>query len=259
MATPTIPLTYTLYLDTCGDPAWLPPDGHSNTRYYVVAGLALTGTADIEANVEVQKIMTKYINPWKCLGEKRELCYHHLCRGKGIYAQLDNSQRLKMANEVFDLLLKLKPTLFATVVDKLLLKKKYSVDAHDPKLLGIRATIHRFAMFLKRQTAIGNVMMDAEEYRKDHAIQEMVRTFKDTGIIIRGWKYQPMYEEKLDRILNTIAFADSVTSIGIQLADTCCRTTWQHFEHSKSDRFAQVASLWDGNIYRKYEPSLIPK
>lgn len=253
-------VTYTLYLDTTGDPAWLPPDGKSKVKYYVVAGLALSSNADIEANSEVSRITSSYISPWKSIGEKTELCYHHLMRGKGVYSQLDHPQRLKMADEVFALLLKLQTPLFATVVDKARLKQRYGVDAHDPKLLGIRATIHRFAMFLKRQVnGIGNVMMDAEEYRKDHAIQEMVRTFKTSGIIIRGWTYQPRYEEKLDRILNTIAFADSISSIGIQLADFCCRTTWQHFERQKSNRFTQLSPLWNQTQCRTYEPSVIPK
>jgi hypothetical protein len=252
--------TYTLYLDTCGDPGWFPPNGRSKIKYYVVAGLALTPSNDMEAYTEVNRILDSYVSPWSMIGQKAELCYHHLIRGKGIYSNLEHIQRLKMADEVFALLLHLKPVLFATVVDKVRMKQRYGIDAHDPKLLGIRATIHRFAMFLKRQAnGIGNVMMDAEEYRKDHAIQEMVRTFKTTGIIIRGWSYQPMYEEKLDRILNTIAFADSVTSTGIQLADVCCRTTWQHFESKKSNRFNQISPLWNGTQYRTYEPSVIPK
>jgi hypothetical protein len=249
-----------LYLDSCGDPGWPHPNGKSQLRYYVVAGLALTPSQDLDAYVEVERILKSYL-AWEVWSDQRlELCYHHLIRGKGAYSKLDHPQRLAMANEVFNLLLKLKPVLFATVIDKGRLKQRYGVNAFDPKLLGIRATIHRYAMFLKRQTnGIGNVMMDAEEYRKDHAIQEMVRTFKKTGVIIRGWDYQPMYEERLDRILNTIAFADSKTSVGIQLADFCSRTTWQHFEREKSERFKQLSPLWNRVGTKIYEPSIVPK
>jgi hypothetical protein len=260
MVAPTTQITYTLYLDSCGDPGWCAPNGKSQVRYYVVAGLALTTKVDLEAYSEVNRILTKYIGSATLRGYKLELCYHHLIRGKNQYEGLDHPQRLAMANEVFDLLLRQKPVLFATVVDKVRMKQRYGFQAHDPKLYGMRATMHRFAMFLKRQTdGVGNVMMDTEEYRKDHLIQEMVRTFKTTGIIIRGWNYQPMYEEHLERILNTIGFSDSDLSTGIQLADVCCRTVWQHFEHGKSDRFKQLATLWNRDNDRIYEPSVVPK
>jgi hypothetical protein len=260
MNAPADPITYTLYLDSCGDSGWLPPFGKSPIKHYVVGGLALTSSANLIAAEEVNRILNEYIGDATWRGYKIELCYHDLIRGKKQFEKLDHPQRLDMANEVFDLLLKLKPVLFSTVVDKVKMKHRYRDRAYDPKIYGIQATIHRFAMFLKRQTnGVGNVIMDSEEYRKDHLLQAMVRRFKTTGIIIRGWDYQPMYEEKLDRILNTIAFVDSDLSIGIQLADVICRTTWQHFEHKKSRRFNQLAPLWNRDRNRIYEPSLVPK
>jgi hypothetical protein len=229
-------------------------------RYYVVAGLALTVEADLKANTEVNRILQKYVGSATWRGYKLELVYHDLIRGKGIYEGLDHPVRKAMADEVFVLLSQSNPVLFATVVDKIKLKEKYRVNAHDPKLYGIRATIHRFAMFLSNQTnGVGNVMMDAEEYVKDRLIQEMINSFKIMGVIIRGWNYQPRYEEKLNRILNTISFADSTMITGIQLADVCCRTTWQHFEHAKSDRYAELKPYWNHSNTRIFEPSVIPK
>nr|MDO8100002.1 DUF3800 domain-containing protein [Candidatus Njordarchaeota archaeon] len=260
MTIPATPTSYTLYLDSCGDRGWCQPFGKSRTHYYVIGGLALTASADLRAYQEVNRILTKYV-PLPLSSEyKRELCYHHLIRGKHQYERLDHPQRLAMANEIFDLLLELKPVLFATVVDKIKMKLRYGINAYNPKIYGIQATMHRFGMFLKRQTnGVGSVMMDSEEYKNDRSLQEMVRTFKLTGIIMRGLTYQPVYEEKLDRVLNTISFSDSEASVGIQLADVCCRTTWQYFEHQKSDRFAQLAPLWNREGNRIYEPSVIPK
>ena len=101
--------------------------------------------------------------------------------------------------------------------------------------------------------------MDEEEYRKDRQLQLMVRTFKRYGIIIRGSFYQPRYIERIERVLNTITFAPSITTPGIQLADFCSRTVWQHFERNKSRRFHQLSPLWDRNGNKVYEPSVIPK
>jgi hypothetical protein len=251
--------SFTLYLDSTADPGWTPPWGKSNTGFYVVAGLALSPESDLQAYHQTQDILKKYIPEEKWNYPNFELCYHHLIRGKGIYETLSHKTRFEMANEVFDLLLKLKPILFATVIDKKKLKVRYGVNAHDPKLLGIRATIHRYSMFLKGRSEVGGVTMDAEEYRKDRLMQEMVKTFKKTGIIIRGADYQPIYDERIDRILNTINFTDSTMSAGIQLADFCCRTTWQHYERSKSDRFNQIAPLWNRDKNKVYEPSVFPK
>ena len=248
-----------LYLDTTGDPGWTPPYGRSQTRWYVVAGLALSPESDLQAYHETDRIIKKYIPRIEWNSPKFELCYHHLIRGKGVYSTITHPSRLAMANEVFAMILKLQPILFATAIDKLGMKQRYGVNAFDPKLLGIRATIHRFSMFLKRQKEVGGVTMDAEEYRKDRLIQEMVRTFKKTGIIIRGYTYQPRYVEKIDRILNTINFTASNMSAGIQLADFCSRTTWQHYERSKSSRFKQLSPLWDKSNNTVYEPSVFPK
>lgn len=252
---------YTLYLDSCGDPGWCKPEGLSHVRHYAVAGLALTTRADLRANSKVERILDKYLSNAQTLGFERELCYHSLIRGKDAYQELSHERRLRMANEIFDLIESLKPILFATVIDKVALKQRYGEEAHDPKLLGIRATIHRFGMCMKNRfsNTVGDVMMDAEEYRKDHLIQEMVKKFKSEEVAIRGFSYQPYYHDKLERILNTISFADSATCAGIQLADFCCRTTWQHYASNKSKRFRQLAPFWDRSETRVFEPSLIPK
>ena len=249
----------TLYLDSAGDPGWPPPFGKSKLQWYVVAGVALTPEADLHAYEETDKILKKYIPSTEWHSPKFELCYHDLIRGKGIYSTLSHPQRLSMANEVFDLLLNLEPVLFATAINKLRLKQRYGANAYPPKSLSIRATIHRFAMFLKRKNMVGSVIMDEEEYRKDRKLQLMVRTFKRKGIIIRGWAYQPIYVEKIDRVLNTINFTPSVTTPGIQLADFCSRSVWQHFERGKSRRFHQLSPLWDRSDSIIYEPSVFPK
>ncbi len=124
MNTTATPTSYTLYLDSCGDPGWCAPNGKSTIRFYVVAGLALTSVADMKADQEVNRLLTRYIPNAETQGFKREICYHHLIHGKDQYQNLEDTQRLAMANEIFDLLLQLKPVLFATVVDKIRMKER---------------------------------------------------------------------------------------------------------------------------------------
>lgn len=249
----------TLYLDTTGDTGWPPPYGRSQLQYFVVGGLALTPEKDIKAFQETERILHTYIPQQEWHSPKFELCYHDLIRGKRIYSTLDHPERLLMANEVFDLLIQLEPVLFATVVNKLGLKQRYGYDAYDPKKLGMRATIHRFAMTQRRKDMIGSVTIDEEEHRKDKDIQTMIKSFKRDGIILRGFHYRPRYRVKIDNIINTVNIANSNMTPGIQLADFICRTTWQHFERNKSRRFNQISKLWDRDDSRVYEPVIFPK
>lgn len=135
---PAEPTVYTLYLDSCGDSGWCPPYGKSPNRYYVVAGLALTGSTDLKAQTELEKLMIEYT------GNKNELLYHDLIRGKCEFEGIEDLTRKEIADKIFDLFTELKPVLFATVVDKCRMKERYNIDAHDPKLYGMRATIGRF-------------------------------------------------------------------------------------------------------------------
>jgi hypothetical protein len=249
----------TLYLDASGDPGWPLPYGKSPLRWYVVAGLALVPEMDLEAHRESDRILKKYIPPPEWNSPKFELCMHDLQAGKGVCSAVQPSQRLSMMNDVFDLIGRLHPILFATAIDKSLLKKRYQLKAMQPKSLGVRATIHRFAMSLNRRKMIGSVTIDEEEYRKDKELQVMIRSFKRGDIVIRGASYQPRFTERIERILNTLNVASSAMAPGLQLADFCSRSTWLHFERKKSNRFNQLSSLWDRDANRVYEPSVFPK
>jgi hypothetical protein len=230
--------------------------------WYVLAGLAVTPEADHRAHVEVKRLLEKYVpeterRKWPT--EKYELHYHDIIRGKNIFSHLTDLERKHLSDELFDLIINLKPVLFATAIDKSKLKQEYGVRAHSPRSLAIRATIHRFSMYLNTNKLFGFVILDEEEYRKDKELQQMAHEFRTEGVILRGWGYQPVYEDKLDNVLNSIMFTPSHMSPGIQLADACSRVTWYQHEYGGSTRFAQLTSLWNRDSKRIYEPSTIPK
>lgn len=254
--------TSTLYLDAAGDPGWPHPFGKSKLEWYVLAGIALSPQSDLQARSAVEALLGKYVPPAqraKWPPSCYEINYHNVQRGKLIFEHLAPLQRKALSDETFNLIKLINPVLFATVINKSKLKQKYGQHAFSPRSLAIRATIHRYSMYLKKNNLIGSVVVDEEEYRKDKELQNMVHEFRRTGIILRGWSYQPIYEDKLDRILNTITFAPSETSPGIQLADVCSRATWANYERSKSDRFNELAHFWNEIGGTKYEPSVIPQ
>jgi len=184
-----------------------------------------------------------------------ELHYSDLIGGRGIFTHLSPPQRKAFSDEIFNLIVTLDPVLFATAVDKTGLKRRYGTNAHWPKSLGLRATIHRYSMYLNSKGLIGSVVLDEEESLKDRQLQSMAHEFRTEGAILRGQSYQPRYEDKLERVLNTITFAPSHMSPGIQLADFVSKAAFYHFERAKDNRYNQIANFWN----KPYEPSIVPK
>lgn len=79
------------------------------------------------------------------------------------------------------------------------------------------------------------------------------------GVDISGVSYQPFKRDKLERIVGQISFVDSHTSAGIQLADVCCRTVWQAYEHNKRNRLDQLWPYWNRSNNIPHDPSVVPK
>jgi hypothetical protein len=114
-------------------------------------------------------------------------------------------------------------------------------------------------MYLERHGLVGSIILDQEEYRKDKELQIMTHEFRRHGVILRGDYYDPRYDDKLERVLNSISFTPSEMSPGIQLSDVISRATWAHFEMQKSNRYNQFSALWNRIPGRIFEPSVIPK
>jgi hypothetical protein len=251
----------TLYLDASGDPGWYPPDGSSKEEWYVFGGLALFPQSDHKAHIEVEKIINKHI-PSNMLEtipiHEFEINYSHIIYGKRMYKQIDGIIRKQIADNIFDLIIDLSPVLFATAINKKQLKKLYGSYAYNPKDLALRSIIHRFSIYLEREKLLGLLVVDEEDYLKDKQMQNMISYYRKYGITIRGQNYRPIYENSLNKILNTIHFTPSYLSPGIQLADVCARATFMHYARNKSNRFNQLGVLWDRNKERTFEPVLFP-
>ena len=252
----------TLYIDNCGDSGWNPPFGKSNINWYVCAGVMLTTDADLKAREGISGLLKKYVPPEqksKRPSKFYEIHYHDIIRGKNLFDHMDHPQRKALSDEIFSLLVGLRPVLFATVVNKLRLKQRYGNRAFSPRGYSLRATIHRYSMYLDHHSIAGSIVVDSEEYRKDTELREMIHDFRTNGIILRSWDYNPMYENTLKSILNTVNYTPSYQSPGIHLSDVVSRSTWAHNEHAKSDRINQLVGLWNDPSRQAYDPSVVPK
>ncbi len=251
----------TMYLDAAGDPGWPPPFGKSKVEWYVLAGLVLESENDLKLSEKVEDLLAEYIpeaEREKWPDKHYEIHYHDIIFGKNIFSCLEDKKRKELSDIIFEIITSANPSIFATVINKTQLKRAYGDYAYHPRMLAMQSTIHRFSMYLKREQHIGSVVVDEEEYKKDKEIRHLIHGLKRYGAAIRGFNYQPWYEDKLERILNAVNMSPSEMSTGIQLVDVCSRSIWSHFEKGKSNRFHQLEPFFDRDGNHVYEPSVVP-
>jgi hypothetical protein len=245
---------HALYLDSSGTPGWPPPWGVDTSAYFVLAGLALNPEADRDAHSSVPQLLTKYLG-----SRKPELHYGAIINKRPPYDKLSGKDREALSDEVFELILKLKPILFASVINKKRMKERYQKKAWPIRSYAVTSIVHRFAITLTRLGSLGHVVMDSETYRTDKELQSLVHAGRRAGMTIRGVLYEPAKESYLEPLLNSLVFSPSEMSPGIQLCDFVAYATWSKFERGKDQRFKQLLSLWDRRGNRKYEPCELPQ
>ena len=246
-----------MYLDSSGGPDWPPPWGNSQHQYYVISGLALTPKADYYAHHAVYKLLVKIFGT--SMDVNGELHYGDLINKRPPYNILSDQERVKIADDVFNLIIKLKPIIFASVVDKIAMKKRYGERAFPVRLYAVRSIIHRFSMALQRKRALGHAVMDSEQYRTDKDIQAMIHEGRRLGMTIRGIEYDPKIESRLEHVLNSLTFSPSEMCPGIQLSDFVAYVVWSKYERNKVRRFLQIRQCFDHDDINVYEPCVIPR
>jgi Protein of unknown function (DUF3800) len=236
---------YLLYLDASGDPGWIPPDGRSPTRWYVLAGLCLEESKWGTAKATAAHLAEKYFR--LPLPRPRELRYSSLRGGVKPYDKLDSAARVELMDDVFAALTGLGPVLFGVAVDKGAHRAAYGSGAFDPDSWSLRLLLPRFHKFLERQNTFGAIMMDSEERRKEGRLWKTVEAGREDGIVLPATAPSPYARTstKLERLVENVLFLRSESSYMIQFADFCAGAIWTHFERGDSDRFKQLVPLFD--------------
>ena len=245
-----------LYLDESGGKALPQPWGHNPDRHYVLAGIVPTTDQDIQIHEEVPRLLRTYCPGAHAWEPSYELHYGSIINGRPPFDSLTRDQRLSLSNDVFDLIMRLRPTLIGTVVDKDLLARRY----HDPMAVNeyaLNSIIDRFNRHLSETSRVGTAVMDSVGTEADGSLQRLVHVSRAVGAQI-GEVLPGRTPSRLERVLNGVLFAPSYGSPGVQLADFVAYATFSKYERNKSRRFDQIDALWrrSGNFR---EPSVIPK
>lgn len=160
----------------------------------------------------------------------KELHYSDLIHRKAPFNKIN---ALPLAGEVFDLIAKLNVTLFAMVINKEEHWKRY-LRPFPPPEYALEAMTNRFQRFLERQGAVGAMVLDRVG-AADEALLKMFERFKTEGTMF----------QRPTRIIDTVFFTPSETSVLLQLADFCAYAVFSKFEHNKPKRFDQIQSKID--------------
>ena len=246
--------SYILYLDASGGVGWPAPYGNDPDRWYVQGGCALTPSMDRVAHVETERILSKYLH-YREEGV-RELRYSALIHGDGPYRWIRSRERLEMADEVFQLLLRLKPVLFATVLDKLVYRELAGTNAQNPREYAFASTVTRFCAFLERGLCVGYIVMDTEGFHRDREIQDFVRKVRRCAPLPPDFSGLVPDTSLLEPLMNAPSFLPSECSPGLQLADFCSKAVFLHCARRKSGRFSQIRSLFEVDAGIRQEPSI---
>ena len=243
---------YTLYLDASGDPGWCPPNGKSNTAWYVLGGLILETNLIEDMDTGVKDILEEYSD---LAGHViPELKYSALIAGNPEYNYnyLEGIQKKHMADDVLSLIQEHEPILLSVAVNKNEHYHQYS-KPHDPNLLAWRFMATRFDKFLTDRSDTGFMFMDAEDTRTNRDFGILIEDARKQGIFLTGMNsvYNNWSNSKLDSIKG-FDFVNSEISWGTQLADFCAHITWRYVERGQGNRFNQIKDYFysrNGNAY----------
>jgi len=249
---------YLLYLDSSGLPDFPPPYGKGRDNWYVVAGLAIQHQDWENVYRGLSKVVAKYFPTIPAGGF--EIRYGDLINKRGLWGSLTDIERKNCADDIFNLILSLKPVMFAVAIDKVSHYKKYSWGKRGPehpRQLAVRFMVPRYSKFLQRIHDTGIMIYDSETAFNDRRLREFLVRGRLRGVVFeKNPFYDPlsvlMTQNRLEGVIETIFFIESHASPVVQLTDFCAYAIWTHFERQKSNRFNQIHQLFDqdqGKIY----------
>jgi len=215
-----------LYLDSAGDSGF-PRKGSS--KFYVLTGISADPTSWHSTADNVKRLAASYFG--QVGQEPRELHYHHIINNRFPYNKMANKKQL--ADEIFNVVRSGEFVLFAMVLDKERHWRQY-VNPDPPVIHMLEAMINRFELYLRRVNDVGAIVMD-KSGAEDKTLVTAFETYKK-----KGTNFQ-----QITRIIDTVFFTPSETSVFLQLCDFAAYAVWSKYERNKDERFTEIESKFD--------------
>lgn len=230
-----------LYMDASGDTGWPKPYGSSTTNFYCLFGISI----DPEKYLfDIRKEIDSTINKFFPQNPPKELKYSWLVSGKNEFSKLDKPGRKKLADDVFNIIKKINPTLFGVVIEKKAHYEKY-VSPIDPREYALRVMLGRFTKYLERTSELGVAIADSEDKKTIDKLRIAELGFRKNGIVIMPSNSNYSSRNKLQLLVENILYQDSTFSRAVQLADFGAYALASKYEKHKDRRFNEIKPLFD--------------
>ncbi len=160
-------------------------------------------------------------------------------RGKAPFDYIDFKQ---LTDDIAQFLSQAHITLFVIAIDKVKYSKRGYGSVNTIVNEALEEIVNRFHIWLQRQQTFGLIVSGASTKGFDTSIRSAYEYFR-----LRSTTYVT-----LNRIIDTIFFTPSETSIGIQMADFVSCAIKGNYEYGDSKVFDQIERNFDnsnGNVH----------
>jgi hypothetical protein len=175
----------------------------------------------------------------------RELRLSTILAGAHPFDVITKGQRRALVDDIFKLIVSLKPVLFYAAINKMKHRAMYGVKAYSPHVWAFQLICPRFHKYLERVDGLGIFVMDPEETKHDAKLKELIQNAKQHGIVLKSSFNPFLSNTQLPRIIESVLFVQSQDSPGIQLADFCSHAIWKYYERDMKLRYNQIKGLLD--------------
>ncbi len=205
-------MTHSLYIDESGDPGPYVKDRpkyKNSSAFFTLAGIIVPDADVGEVEKQIQSVIKKYLKP-KVLAPDFKLHYHDLIQGASQYSIISGESRLRLADDIFNIIIQSPCTLLSVTLDLDAHYKQYIEPAH-PKEYTMLMMLERFQDFLVDEKSTGSVIYE----RFTHADRARVQR----GMRMLRWALSRRHHVELNNILGNIKSGEPADHPILQLAD----------------------------------------
>ena len=241
-----------LYLDAAGHPAYRPK---GDTDFYVTAGVLVTDAQRLELEGRLDSLVEKFFPD----REPRTVKIHltRLCAGEDEWALIEGKERGKFLDEMRDVLLTVKPILYAQVMHKARYNDYFHTIIPEPPAENtLRFLLGRVSKYVAAARERCRITLDWDSRETRQSFANLVNNIRLKGDKIAGMTYRPENVTKLDNFFDPL-FVEARASRCLQVADYAAYWCWKAAEQKKARRLREIDPLWNVFGWQKHrEPRL---
>jgi len=224
---------YTLYIDESGDPGrYLDLHGTiipRSSRFFSMGGLIIEDGCKKNFHNEVDRVINKYFGT--TVSSDFKLHYTELKLGKNSFRKLYPVDRVKLADEVFEIIQNFDCKLISATIDLANHYYQYKTPI-NPRYYALLLILERYQYFLEDSGSNGNVYYERVEGKLHKRMQRAHRN-------LSRW-YNIPNPTNLANVNPRINFAHATLEKILQISDFFVHATWIRSEKNDNVRWESI-------------------